>query len=74
MSEQTTMVVSRVIKGRDWSMHQQAAAADLEAQLRHRAEQQDLILDTISDVAVEPGELGGWARLTRTATAHPRQG
>lgn len=73
MSDQITITVSRVTKGRDWADHQQQDAADLEAQLREHAERNGLFVADISDVTIHRSDSGSWARLVRTATAHPQR-
>lgn len=65
------LVLSRAVRGHDWHQQQQAVAAELEAGLRQQVEQRGLVLTELSDVQVSVGPAGNWARLTRTAVAHP---
>ncbi|WP_432511557.1 hypothetical protein [Kineococcus sp. SYSU DK001] len=72
MGQQTTFTITRVFHGGAGGVTNLDTAAALEVDLRARADQRGMVVDSVSDALVQPGPGGGWSLMSRTAVAHLR--
>lgn len=69
--EPVVLVRSRVLRGRQVDdLAVAGVAADLEALLCAAAQRLGVVVDAVSAISIEDGDMGAWIRVTRSATGH----
>lgn len=70
-ADAVVIVISRVLRGSDWWLHEAQTITALQAQLQTLAEERGLVMAEPGQCETVVGQAGDWARMTCTGTAGP---